>query len=137
MKPILFVLTLGVCMAGFCPSLSAQEKKPAEATTFIQVEEMPEFPGGEKALLYWVAKEIKYPSEALRNKIEGTVYVNFVVDRDGGISNARVLRAVDPALDEEALRVVSNLPKWKPGLQRGKPVRVSFTIPIRFKLMKS
>lgn len=119
------------------PVETKQDNQKVIDSIFVKVEENPEFPGGEKALLYWVANEIKYPSEALRNEVEGIVYVNFIVDRDGGISNARVLRAVDPALDEEALRVVSNLPKWQPGMQRGKPVRVSFTIPIRFKLMKS
>ena len=74
---------------------------------------------------------------AAENGIQGRVYVQFVVDRDGGISNAKIARGVDPSLDQEALRVVNSLPKWKPGMQRGKPVRVSYTVPINFQLQYS
>jgi len=102
---------------------------------FIIVEEMPEFlDGGEAGLRAWIAKAIEYPVIAQENGIQGKVYVTFVVDKDGSISEAKVIRGVDPSLDKEALRVVNALPKWKPGKQRGKPVRVSYTVPISFVL---
>ncbi|HPJ79271.1 MAG TPA: energy transducer TonB [Prolixibacteraceae bacterium] len=134
MKPILFVLTLGVCMAGFCPSLSAQEKKPAEATTFIQVEEMPEFPGGEAALRDFLVKNITYPEQARKDTIQGKVYVTFVVDATGKVVEPKVIRGVHPLLDQEALRVTERMPAWKPGKQKGVPVRVSYTLPVMFSL---
>jgi len=111
-----------------------KEEEAEEAQVFFIVEEMPEFPGGELALRKFIANAIKYPVIAQENGIQGKVYVTFVVDRDGGISDARIARGVDPSLDKEALRVVSTLPKWKPGKQRGKPVRVSYTVPINFVL---
>lgn len=115
------------------PVIAAEE--PEEDTeVFVIVEDMPEFPGGELALRQWISSNVKYPVIAAENGVQGRVYVTFVVDRDGSISNARIARGVDPSLDQEALRVVNNLPKWKPGKQRGKPVRVSYTVPINFQL---
>ena len=105
-----------------------------EEEIFAIVEQMPEFPGGEVALRKWIVANIKYPVIATENGVQGKVYVQFVVDKDGSISNARVARSVDPSLDKEALRVVNSLPKWNPGKQRGKPVRVSYTVPINFVL---
>lgn len=105
-----------------------------DAEVFIIVEDMPEFPGGELALRKWIADNVKYPVIAAENGIQGKVYVTFVVDKDGSVTNARIARGVDPSLDQEALRVVNKLPKWKPGKQRGKPVRVSYTVPINFQL---
>ncbi len=105
-----------------------------ETEVFFIVEDMPEFPGGELALRKWIANEIKYPVIAQENGIQGKVYVTFVVGKDGSVSNATVARGVDPSLDKEALRVVNALPKWKPGKQRGKPVNVSYTVPINFVL---
>ncbi|HPR30774.1 MAG TPA: energy transducer TonB [Prolixibacteraceae bacterium] len=116
------------------PVIEEDAGDEAEQEVFVIVEDMPEFPGGDLALRKWIADHIKYPVIAAENGIQGKVYVQFVVDRDGSISNARVARGVDPSLDQEALRVVNNLPKWKPGMQRGKPVRVSFTVPINFQL---
>lgn len=116
------------------PVIDADEGDEADAEVFVIVEDMPEFPGGELALRKWIANNIKYPVIAAENGIQGKVYVQFVVDRDGSVSNARIARGVDPSLDQEALRVVNNLPKWKPGMQRGKPVRVSYTVPINFQL---
>jgi periplasmic protein TonB len=113
------------------------QKKEVEADeqeVFFIVEDMPEFPGGELALRQFIANSIKYPVIAQENGIQGRVYVTFVVDADGSVSNPRIARGVDPSLDKEALRVVSLLPKWKPGKQRGKPVRVSYTVPINFQL---
>jgi protein TonB len=111
-----------------------EEEEEEEAQVFFIVEDMPEFPGGELALRKYIANAIKYPVIAQENGIQGKVYVTFVVDKDGGISDARIARGVDPSLDKEALRVVNTLPKWKPGKQRGKPVRVSYTVPINFVL---
>ena len=109
-----------------------QEKE--EQQVFVVVEEMPEFPGGELALRTYIAKAIVYPTVAQENGIQGKVFVTFVVNKDGSVSNAKIARGVDASLDSEALRVVSTLPKWKPGKQRGVPVRVSYTVPISFKL---
>lgn len=109
-----------------------QEKE--EQQVFVVVEEMPEFPGGELALRNYIAKAIVYPTVAQENGIQGKVFVTFVVNKDGSVSNAKIARGVDASLDQEALRVVSTLPKWKPGKQRGVPVRVSYTVPISFKL---
>lgn len=117
------------------PVISTQEEEEEEDTqVFFIVEDMPEFPGGEMALRQFIANAIKYPVIAQENGIQGRVYVTFVVDKDGSISDARIARGVDPSLDKEALRVVNTLPKWKPGKQRGKPVRVSYTVPINFVL---
>jgi len=117
------------------PIVTQTEKEEEdEAQVFFIVEEMPEFPGGELALRKFIAQSIKYPVIAQENGIQGKVYVNFVVDRDGTVTNAKIARGVDPSLDKEALRVVNSLPKWKPGKQRGKPVKVSYTVPINFVL---
>jgi len=120
-------------IAPMVSSMEAEEE-PEESQVFYIVEEMPEFPGGELALRTFIAKEIKYPVTAQESGIQGKVYVNFVVNTDGMVSDARVIRSVHPSLDEEAIRVVNSLPKWKPGKQRGKPVRVSFSVPISFVL---
>ena len=111
-----------------------EEKEKVEDEIFVVVENMPEFPGGELALRKFIAQAIKYPTIAQENGIQGKVFVNFVVDRDGSVSNAKIARGVDPSIDKEALRVVMTLPKWKPGMQRGKAVRVSYTVPISFQL---
>ncbi len=95
---------------------------------------MPEFPGGEAALRNQIAKSIRYPQAAQENGIQGRVYVQFVVSADGSVKNATVVRGVDPVLDQEALRVVQELPLWIPGKQRGQSVDVSYTVPISFVL---
>ncbi len=117
------------------PVVTAKEEKEEEAAeVFFIVEDMPEFPGGEMALRTFIANAIKYPVIAQENGIQGKVYVTFVVGKDGSVNNASIARGVDPSLDKEALRVVNTLPKWKPGKQRGKPVNVSYTVPINFVL---
>ncbi len=105
-----------------------------DAPVFFIVEDMPEFPGGEAALTKYLATEVKYPVIAQENGIQGRVYIKFVVNTDGRVANVEVARGVDPSLDKEALRVVKAMPKWKPGKQRGKTVRVSYTVPINFVL---
>ncbi len=113
---------------------TAPEEEEEEQQVFFIVEDMPEFPGGEMALRTYIATAIKYPVIAQENGIQGKVYVTFVVGKDGSVNNASIARGVDPSLDKEALRVVNTLPKWKPGKQRGKPVNVSYTVPINFVL---
>lgn len=115
-------------------STEKEAEKEEEAPVFFIVEEMPEFPGGDAALRAFIAQSVKYPPIAAENGIQGKVYVSFVVGKDGSITQAKVIRGVDPALDKEALRVVNSLPAWKPGKQGGKPVRVSYTVPISFVL---
>lgn len=106
----------------------------ADEEIFAVVEEMPSFPGGDAALMSYISKNIKYPSIATENGIQGRVICTFVINRDGKVTNAEVIRSVDPSLDKEALRVINNMPAWKPGKQRGKPVRVKYTLPIVFRL---
>ncbi|HSM48721.1 MAG TPA: TonB family protein, partial [Draconibacterium sp.] len=103
---------------------------------FYKVDTLPEFPGGETALRNFLASEIKYPEIASENGIQGKVYVSFIVTKEGKVTEPSILRGVDPALDKEALRVVSNLPDWKPGKQRGEAVNVSYTVPVYFELEK-
>ncbi len=111
-----------------------KEEDKEDTPVFFIVEDMPEFPGGQLALRKFIAQAVKYPVIAQENGIQGKVFVNFVVAKDGSVTNAKIARGVDPSLDKEALRVVNSLPKWKPGKQGGKPVRVSYTVPINFQL---
>ena len=116
---------------------NVDESAPLDANTdevFKVVEVDPEFPGGEEALYKYLAENIKYPEKAKNNKVEGRVYITFVIEKDGTVSDAKVLRSVNEELDAEALRVINAMPKWKPGTQRGVPVRVQYNIPITFKL---
>ena len=98
------------------------------------VEEMPQFPGGAAALMQYLSKNIRYPEDAHKNNIQGRVIVNFIVETDGSITEAKVWRSIHPLLDAEALRVINAMPKWNPGIQGGKPVRVKYTVPVTFKL---
>ncbi len=103
---------------------------------FVVVEENPEFPGGQTAMMKFLGDNIKYPVIAQENGIQGRVICNFVVERDGSITDVQVVRGVDPSLDREAVRVIQSMPKWKPGKQRGAPVRVRFTLPVVFRLQQ-
>ena len=122
----------GPVMSG--PPVASMEEGD-EGEVFEIVEQNPSFPGGNEALMKWLSKNLKYPASAQENNIQGRVLVQFVVNKDGSIVDPKVLRSVDPALDKEALRVVSAMPKWQPGKQRGKTVRVRFTLPVTFRLM--
>ena len=109
--------------------------KPEVASkVFDVVEEMPSFPGGQGALMSYLASNIKYPVVAQENGVQGRVIVSFVVERDGSISDVKVARSVDPSLDREAQRVVKSMPRWKPGKQNGSAVRVKYTVPVVFRL---
>ena len=116
------------------PAAVVEEEEESAQQIFTVVEEMPKFPGGDAELLKFIAKSIKYPVIAQENGIQGRVICAFVVNRDGSVVDAEVLRGVDPSLDKEALRVIGTMPKWTPGKQRGKPVRVKYTVPITFRL---
>ena len=111
-----------------------EEEEIEEAEIFTVVEEMPEFPGGMAKLAEYLAKNIKYPQLARESGIQGRVFINFVVENDGSVTNVKVMRSLGGGCDEEAVRVVKSMPKWKPGKQRGKPVRVSYNLPVNFKL---
>ena len=114
--------------------VEVEEEEIVEAEIFTIVEEMPEFPGGMAKLADYLAKNIKYPQMARESGIQGRVFVNFVVEPDGSVSNVNVMRSLGGGCDEEAMRVVKSMPKWKAGKQRGKPVRVSYILPVNFKL---
>lgn len=114
------------------------KEAPADSTAkeevFMVAEQMPEFPGGMKELLKFLQDNLKYPENAMKNNVQGRVIVQFVVEKDGTLTEFKVARSVDPDLDAEALRVLQTMPKWKPGMQRGKIVRVKFIVPVSFKL---
>ena len=114
----------------------AQPEPPKEEETkvFDVVEQMPSFPGGPSALFEYLSKNIKYPVVAEENGIQGRVIVTFVVERDGSITDVRVVKSVDPSLDKEAQRVVKSMPRWIPGKQNGSAVRVKYTVPVTFRL---
>ena len=103
---------------------------------YDQVEEMPEFPGGMPAMIEFLQTNIKYPKDAIKQEVGGRVMVMFVVETDGSISNVRVARKVFPSLDKEAVRVVKAMPKWKPGKEKGRLVRVNYTLPVVFSTKK-
>ena len=109
-------------------------KKSADGEAFDVVEQMPEFPGGMEAMMHFLNENIKYPKEAFDAKQQGRVIVQFVVEKDGSVSNAHVVKSVSPSLDAEAVRVLSIMPNWKAGRQKGEPVRVKYTVPVSFRL---
>ena len=115
--------------------VTVDEEVVVEDDIFVVVEENPQFPnGGTAGLLQYLGKNIKYPTIPQENGTQGRVTVQFVVNKDGSIVDVKVIRGVDPYLDKEAIRVISTMPKWIPGKQRGVPVRCKFTVPVTFKL---
>ena len=136
MKRII-ILTVAL-LAGFGAAAQTPTGKATLGGTevYTVVEQDPEFDGGMDALAPWLGSHVNYPDEARQKQLEGTVFVTFVVETDGSISNVRVMNHRDEmvSLEEEAVRVVRAMPKWKPGKQRGKKVRVQFTLPIQFQL---
>ena len=110
------------------------EAEAEEAEIFTVVEDAPGYPGGEEARMKFLRDNIKYPQMAKESGIQGTVYVTFVVERDGSVTDVRVLRGIGGGCDDEAIRVVKLMPRWNPGKQRGKAVRVQFNVPIKFTL---
>ena len=133
MKKLLFMSLMAVCCL---TTVSAQKTVVSQKnqTVFDVVEQMPEYPGGIAALLEYLMKNVKYPADAEKQKIEGRVIATFIVETDGSISNIEVAKPVFPSLDAEAVRVLSGMPKWTPGRQNGKEVRVKYAVPISFNL---
>ena len=114
--------------------IADEKPKEEETKVFDVVEQMPQFPGGQGALFEYLSKQIKYPVIAEENGVQGRVIVTFVVERDGSITDVKVVKSVDPSLDKEAQRVVKGMPRWIPGKQNGSAVRVKYTVPVTFRL---
>ncbi len=114
------------------PVMEEKAHDPNEPLTIAEV--MPEFPGGQEALFKFISNQLKYPQEAKESEVQGRVYVSFVVEKDGSITDVKVLRGIGSGCDEEAVRVVKGMPNWKPGTQAGKAVRVRYNLPIRYHL---
>jgi len=112
-----------------------EEETESEDIIFVVVESMPSFPGGDQARIRYLQENLEYPNLARETGIQGTVYVTFVVEKDGQITGVRVLRGIGGGCDEEAVRVIQNMPRWIPGQQRNVPVRCQFNLPVRFILM--
>jgi TonB family protein len=110
------------------------EENDEDNSDYDVVEEMPEFPGGASAMMMYLAENIKYPTAAQERGAQGRVIVKFVIDKNGNVVEPVIVRSVDPDLDKEALRVVRSMPRWKPGMQRNKIVRVKYTVPVTFRL---
>lgn len=114
-----------------------EKKVSVDDEVFVIVEEQAEFPGGMEAMYAYIVKNLKYPEAAKEKGIEGRVFVSFIIEKDGSISNILVKRAIGGGCEEAAVEMIKNMPKWKPGKQRGKPVRCQFTLPIKFELPKN
>lgn len=111
-----------------------EDEEIEEQHIFLVVENMPEFPGGEAAMYKFIGKNIEYPRMAKESGISGRVFITFVVERDGSVTDVQILRGIGGGCDEEAVRVIRKMPRWSPGKQRGKPVRVQYRMPIKFTL---
>lgn len=133
MKKLLF-LSAFLCTLSF--GAFAQEEVKVEEEVFVVVEEQAEFPGGLDSMYAYIVKNLKYPEAAKEKGIEGRVFVQFVIEKDGSISNVKILRGIGGGCEEAAVEMIKNMPKWKPGKQRGKPVRFQFVLPINFELPK-
>lgn len=114
--------------------VSPPPEKEEDETVFKMVEDDPSFPGGQQALMEFMSENLVYPPTAREEKIQGTIFIQFIVEKDGSITGVKVLRGVHPDMDAEAMRVVKAMPDWQPGYQKGEPVRVQFNLPIRFVL---
>lgn len=121
-------------LIAYIGDFTSYNEEDRENITFEVVEQMPKFPGGDSALLRYLAENVRYPSRAQQNGLYGRVYVKFVINQFGEVCEVEIARGVHPSLDGEAIRVVENMPNWEPGRQRGVPVRVKYTVPINFVL---
>ena len=130
-----FTAPINFSLDGKNPPETGDQKKEIDGEeVFFIVENMPEFPGGEDSLRVYISKHIKYPELAVKEGIQGKVYISFTVTSEGGVSQVEVARGASPLLDKEAIRVIKSLPEWKPGTQRGKAVNVRYTVPVNFLL---
>lgn len=137
MKKILSIVVLILACGALCAQVRIESNSTADSTgdeIFTVVENDPEFPGGMEALYRYLASNIKYPEQAKAENLQGRVFVSFVIEKDGSVSNIKVLRDIGGGCGEEAIRVVQNMPKWKPGRQRGRRVRTQFQLPIYFNI---
>ncbi|MDB4582546.1 energy transducer TonB [Draconibacterium sp.] len=126
--PVLFLFSV------FTYTVDAQNKVNEKSDVYRTVDEMPVYPGGNDALRNFIAQNVTYPEKAKKEGIRGKVFVSFVINKKGEVSNAKIERGVSPELDKEALRVIKSLPKWTPGKEKGKLAKVQFTVPINFAL---
>lgn len=129
----LLLSTIFLTNMAFCQE---EKKASVDDEVFVVVEEQAEFPGGLDSMYAYIVKNLKYPEAAKEKGIEGRVFVSFIIEKDGSISNVKLLRGIGGGCDEAAVKMVKNMPKWKPAKQRGKPVRCQFTLPIKFELPK-
>ncbi len=133
MKKLLF-LSAFLCTLSF--GAFAQSEVSVDDEVFVVVEEQAEFPGGMDSMYAYIGENLKYPELAKEKGIEGRVFVSFIIEKDGSISNVKILRGIGGGCEEAAVEMIKNMPRWKPGKQRGKPVRFQFTLPIKFELPK-
>lgn len=133
MKTIKWFIAVAVLFTAILCQAQTKESKIKDGV-YQEVEVMPEYPGGEQALMNDLIGSIKYPDEAKKNGIQGKVFVSFVIDEQGKVTNAKIERGVEASLDQESLRVVNGLKTWTPGKEKGKIVKVAYTIPINYAL---
>ena len=135
MKRLIFMSLMATCcLTTVLAQKTVVSQKDQKEDPFTVVEDMPAFPGGMEAMIQFISSNIKYPADAKKQKVDGRVLVNFVVEKDGSITEVKVIKPTFPSLDAEAVRVVKAMPKWKPGYQNGQAVRVQFAMPINFSL---
>ena len=135
MKRLILMSLMAICcLTTVLAQKTVVSQKDQKEEPFNVVEDMPAFPGGMEAMIQFLSSNIQYPADAQKQKVDGRVLVNFVVEKDGSITEVKVVKPTFPSLDAEAIRVVKAMPKWKPGYQRGQAVRVQFTMPINFSL---
>ena len=135
MKRMIMMSLMAICcLTTVLAQKTVVSQKDQKEEPFDVVEDMPAFPGGMEAMIQFISSNIQYPADAQKQKVDGRVMVNFVVEKDGSITEVKVIKPTFPSLDAEAIRVVKAMPKWKPGYQRGQAVRVQFTMPINFSL---
>lgn len=131
-----FLLLLSAILLTNMAFCQEEKKGSVDDEVFVVVEEQAEFPGGLDSMYAYIQKNLKYPEKAKAEGIEGRVFVSFIIEKDGSISNVKILRAIGGGCEEAVVEMIKNMPKWKPGKQRGKPVRFQFVLPIKFELPK-
>lgn len=126
------VLLLATIVLSFCTSIAFSQNTADENTIYMKVDKMPEFPGGQVALVKYLSKNIKYPPKYKKDKVNGRVFVSFIVDKTGKVGQAKVVKSLNEECDKEAIRVISMMPNWIPGEKEGNKVNVQFGLPVNF-----